>query len=81
MELATEMQFATLVPHEMTSMYDESGNQNKIFNASSTGNEICEESCNLNEIYNAKRSLVVNELKSVELNLPRNLEPKFIYEQ
>ena len=40
------------------------------------GNETCDESHNPNEIYNAKQQLVVNELKSVELNLLRNQEPK-----
>ena len=56
----------------MKSMYDGSGNWNEICNASSTGNEIRDESCNPNEIYDAKQWLVGNELKSVEWNLPRN---------
>ena len=52
-------------------MYDGSGNWNEI-NANSTGNEICEERRHLNKSYDAKQQLIVNFLKSVELNLPRN---------
>ena len=55
MESATEMKFAMQVPHEMKSVYGGSGNWNEIYDVSSTGNEICKESHNLNEIYNAKQ--------------------------